>query len=582
MLRRSKIVSSVPGFLLRSSKRTIRTITGQSLSKSLQEANTLFGDDIRIQDKITTITNILPLGKLREFAPSTITLGILQASDIEKGLFVDSLIVDPLSNDNKVAQLVRKFRQKNPNSNVKLIKGNCDEHVSGGIFTSKSPVLDSELRLNQDAKFGDGTSRLLNRETFNNISFVEVNDPSFTQKLDVEGAENLDLSNSQKDAQIKPTDIQIWIYVKSDTSDVDKINDLPYLVLVNRPAADTAVGESLVDELERNNFAVDLKTLEHANKLATESVHNISEYLKLYQKSNINELLYTINRETSGYKPLILLLRNLMRDLHVKKSGDIEIAKQLKEEIVDWTQNAHFELQSKVTPFLENAMLRNLTKLNQLILNSGDLTLVISNLLNGTRAHLKNGLFCNEIECYGSLVESNSKSHYLRGRIDTLFPDKIKSQVENSKIDNLLEGLKDKVANDKLPSLQSRINGILINELFASPFIVFVLSNVGYVYDFITLNTCMALTALTIAVTANTSQKSIIKAVSEFKDWYIDQLRVYIDKMGGLLLEKLDQNINDYELTQERKRTTVEELRSITSEIERIDSQLKVNTDTEK
>ncbi|KGK35008.1 hypothetical protein JL09_g5843, partial [Pichia kudriavzevii] len=195
MLRRSKIVSSVPGFLLRSSKRTIRTITGQSLSKSLQEANTLFGDDIRIQDKITTITNILPLGKLREFAPSTITLGILQASDIEKGLFVDSLIVDPLSNDNKVAQLVRKFRQKNPNSNVKLIKGNCDEHVSGGIFTSKSPVLDSELRLNQDAKFGDGTSRLLNQETFNNISFVEVNDPSFTQKLDVEGAENLDLSN---------------------------------------------------------------------------------------------------------------------------------------------------------------------------------------------------------------------------------------------------------------------------------------------------------------------------------------------------------------------------------------------------
>lgn len=83
-------------------------------------------------------------------------------------------------------------------------------------------------------------------------------------------------------------------------------------------------------------------------------------------------------------------------------------------------------------------------------------------------------------------------------------------------------------------------------------------------------------------MTANTSQKSIIKVVSEFKDWYIDQLRVYIDKMGGLLVEKLDQNINDYELTQERKRTTVEELRSITSEIERIDSQLKVNTDTEK
>lgn len=560
------------------------TSKNKSLAQILDDTSKYFGKEQRIVNKVTSLKKIVPsTSDYVNFEPSTITFGICQANDIKRGLFIDSLIVDPLSNDNSITKLIKKFRDTHPQSNIKVVYGSKNQALGGGIFTSKSPILSGNLRLIQDAKMGDGSSKLLKREIFNNLSFVEVNDTTFSQHVKVEGAENLDFNSEPKDDAISEPDCQIWLYVTSENSNTVKINDYPYFEITNHVEEPSDLGASLMSKLKENTFAIDLQKLLKANTLVSENINNISEYLSLYKKSNINELLFTINRETSGYKPLILLLRSLMKDLTIEESDDLKIAKELKNEITSWAQNSHFELQSKVAPFLEHVLVKDLTKISQLIMNSGDLTLVVSNLLNGTSVKVKNGLFGKEIECYGSLQDSIAQSHYLEGKIDALFPESLNEgdTYNTVKADSILLDLKNKVANDKIPAIQSKINKYLINEIIAAPFTIFVLSNVGYLYDIITLNTAVALTALTVAVTANTTQKKIIKDIVKFKDWYLEQLRLYIDKTTVLLGEKLDKNILQYEETQAMKRETVKNLQTVLVELEAADRLLK-NTDSEK
>jgi hypothetical protein len=560
--------------------------TYKPLIETLDNAITYFGSNPQVLNKINSLKKIVPKNESNylEFQPSTITLGISQSKNIEPGLFVDSLIVDPLSNDNKAAKLIKEFRSANSNSNIKILGGFQDEAIGGGVFISKSPILNSETRLIQDAKLNDGTNKLLNRDLFNNLSFVEVNDKQFNHSIKVEGAESLNFDVLPKDDQIIESDCQIWVYVTSSTEKVEKINDLPYFVLNNNSKEISTIGTSLTENFKKNNFEVDLAKLNHANELVSENINNISEYLRLYQQSNMNELLYTINRETSGYKPLILLLRSLIRDLQFEESDDVEVSKELKQEITDWAQKSHFELQSKVTPFLENVLVKDLTKISQLIINSGDLTLIISNLLNGTRAKVKNGLFNEGVECYGSLQDAIANSYYLEGKIDTLFPEAVTPECEDSienkiTVNKFLYELQDKVASEKLPELQSNINKFLTKEIITVPFTIFALCNIGYLYDFVTLNTCFAITALSIAITANRSQKKIISIISEFKDWYLEQLRVYIEKTTTFLGERLVANISAYDLSQSKKRETVDELKLALLELEKADKKLKCGVD---
>lgn len=551
----------------------------KSLLEILEETKKYFGDsNNQISRKIESLKKITPLEKTIDFTnfePKTISLGIVQSKDLKSGLFVDSLIVDPLSNENKTDDIIKQFRKTNPNSNIKIIYGTKNENIKGGVFKCKSPILNHELRLIQDAKLGDGTGKLLNRDLFNDLAFIEVNDKTFSQHVKVDGADNLDLNTISKDDKIKESDCQLWVYVTSSNGNIEKINDLPYFVIINE-SNESQVGGKLVESLNENNFQVDLNKLYEANNLIGESINNVSKYLKLYQESNMNELLYTINRETSGYKPLILLLRSLLRDLDIHESDDVKIAKELKDEITAWSQNSHFELQSKVTPFLENILVKDFTKISQLIINSGDLTLVISNLLNGTRVKLKTGLFEKEIECYGSLEDSIAKSHYLEGKIDALFPENknnINRPTEN--VDNYLDDLKGEIANVKLPKLQSQINKFLIKEIIAAPFTIFALTNVGYIYDIVTLNTVIAVTALSIAVTANSSQKKVISIISDFKDWYLEELRLYIDNTMSLLGKRLNDNIKAYEISQVKKREIIHDLKSALIELETADEILK-------
>lgn len=559
-------------------KRFNSTKISKSLTQTLNDANKYFGSEPNVSSKIKSIEQIIPKNELsyHEFNPSAITLGIIQSKNIKPGLFIDSLIVDPLSSDNKTAYLIKEYRKLNPQSNLKITKGEKNEMISSSILSSKSPILDNETRLIQNAKLNDGSNKLLNRDLFNNLSFIEVNDKQFNKHIKIEGAEQLHLGINSKDDQIKKSDIQLWMYVTSPNENIEKMNDFPYFILINNSKDNSSIGTSLQESLEENSFEVDLEKLNHANNLITENINNISEYLKLYQQSNMNELLFTINRETSGYKPLILLLRSLIRDLKINEaSNDITISTDLKQEIIDWSQNSHFELQSKVTPFLENVLVKDLTKISQLILNSGDLTLVISNLLNGTRAKVKDGLFSEGVECYGLLQESISKSHYLEGKIDALFPETVGGAKNSKSVAQIIDDLQSQIANEKLPELQNKINKFLINEIIAVPFTIFALCNVGYLYGFIQLNTSMAIIALSIAMSANSSQKKIVKIISKFKDWYLEQLRVYIEKTTLLLGERLNENVTQYNEAQNKKQEIVNELKSILVDLESADNDLK-------
>lgn len=557
-------------------KRFNSTVSGKSLFETLKRAHTLFGEDLKVQKKIDSLNRILPKNSTNDylgFQPSTICLGILQSDDIKPGLFLDSLIADPMSSDKEYTNSIQNYRKKNLGSNIKVEYGERNNSLGGGIFACKTPILNHELRLIQDAKLGDGLGKTLSRDLFNDLSFVEINDRLFRKNIKIEGAANLDFTDRQEDDKISESCCQIFIYVVSRISDVVKLNDLPYFVILNESKKET-VGSLLVEDIEENNFRVDLDKLHEANSLLNESVSNISEYLNLYQKSNINELLFTLNRETSGYKPLILLLRSLVRDLHLKESDDIKIASELKDEITEWAQVSHFELQSKVSPFLEKVLLKELTKISQLVMNSGDLTLVISNLLNGTRIKLKEGIFSDEIECYGSLKDAAANSHYLEGKIDALFSEN-RAQFSEKNVDDFLIQLQDEVTNNKLPELQSQINQFLTKEIIATPFTIFALCNVGFIYDFISLNTAIAVTALSIAVTANISQKKIISIISNFISWYLEKLRLYIDNTVVFLGNRLDSRIANYKSMQEKKLVVINELKVAIVELEKADKKLK-------
>lgn len=548
--------------------------TTRTVAQILDDIPRHFETDLKLLNKIHALKSISPdTNKFTEFTPKTITLGIVQSKDIQRGLFLNTLITDPLSDDNTCVKLLNQHRETRPSTNLKVEHHLTNSHISGGCFSSDSQFLSADFRLIQDAKLGDGSGKLLNRDIFNNLSLIEINDPTFSRTEQTEGAEELILTSNKKDNQITESECQTIVYVKSESSAVDRLNDLPYFEVINTSCETENRGTILKEHLRPNTFQIDLEKLEKGNQLMAESIQNVSEYLKLYQDSNINELLYTINRETSGYKPFILLLRSLIRDLEhsTTEIDNTEILK-LKQEVLDWSQNAHFELQSKVTPFLDDVLVKDLSKFSQLVYNSGDLTLVVSNLLNGTRAKINTGLFKEPIECYGSLEESISGSHYLEGKIDAVIPA---ADSEGSKVDQFLDDLKFQVSNEKIPALQSEINNILIKEIIAAPFTVFTVCNIGYIYDFIALNTAFALTALTAAITANTTQKKFIKMIVEFKDWYLEQLRLYIENTTVSLSQQLKSNIRNLELKNAERAKNLDELRSVLVKVEEADNILK-------
>ncbi|GMF05863.1 unnamed protein product [[Candida] boidinii] len=63
-------------------------------------------------------------------------------------------------------------------------------------------------------------------------------------------------------------------------------------------------------------MVIDFTKVNKANELMNQSTSNSSEYLNLLKKSNIFKFLYLINKETSGYRPSIALMRSVIRDIY--------------------------------------------------------------------------------------------------------------------------------------------------------------------------------------------------------------------------------------------------------------------------
>ncbi|VEU24003.1 DEKNAAC105093, partial [Brettanomyces naardenensis] len=271
-------------------------------------------------------------------------------------------------------------------------------------------------------------------------------------------------------------------------------------------------------------------------------------------------MLYTLGKETSGYRPLILLLTSLLIDLRNSLGtegvdDDIQLT-QLRRQIAEWTQNSHLELQTKVTPYMDEVIMNKFTKLFQVVGNSDQLALTMANYMFNDQLQVKKSLFSSPIRCHGSLVDSNSNLNYLEGKIDGIFP----SDEKNEPLSDPLKGLKKNVTQNMLPSLQGKLNCIFLKESIEIPLPVFCITTWGYIIDYIDLNTGAAIFTFSLALAAYKMSQGIYKEVSKFKDEYLDDLRVTIDKNLVYLNDKLSQNVNKYGSQLKVKTKLIEQL----------------------
>lgn len=586
-----------PRTLLRRS-RWVSTETLTGFTPILEQIEKYYGKTKTINDKLQSLKTILPQST-EIFERKTITLGVVHEKGVSNGLLTNSLISDPFSSTPPTS-MINEFRRKHPGKNVKIIPADfqindSNEYLGGGIFKLKSPFLSSDNRVLYDVNFGDGSSKYLEtlkeRGVFNDISIVEVNDLNYTPIDDVEGVEEISLSKaSEANSLIKSNDPQMWIYVTNNSTNVDLLNDSPYTIVINESASSNMIG-SINDEIKPTDSKVDLKKIEKADELITADMKNISEFIRLHNESNINELLHGLIVSTSGYNIQIHLLKSLIRDIVTVERGqdsntkrlidldDEEIKKKLEVEVKDWSQGAHYDLQSIVDPYLTEVLLHKYSGILQLVINSGDLSMVLSNILLEARDDIKvkRGLiFGKIIEGHGSLKDQLSKGKYLEGKIDGIVPTfEISATKENNdSIDSIERSLNKKLTEGILPQLQGKLNEILITNLTIPPLVTSIVTSIGFIEDMITLNTGCSLTLFAVALGAFRAQSGIGHAMGEAKRQWIEEMRKGVELSNKYLWDKIGMNVSEKSDIDSDREASLNSLRGKLAELEERQTEL--------
>ncbi|ODV86514.1 hypothetical protein CANARDRAFT_187107, partial [[Candida] arabinofermentans NRRL YB-2248] len=431
-----------------------------------------------------------------------------------------------------------------------------------------SPILNKELRIIQNETVGDDNSKkFLNRELFNDIEFVEINNIGPSSKVSkLQNVESITIGDDDTIKQPSDFGCHMYIYVKSKNSEMLEVsNNYPLLNIINEESQD--IGSNFKTSIDSNSTVINLNKFNKANELiSNSSSSNITEYLTLIKESKINSFLFTLNKETSGYKPIILLVESLLQDMKFNlknKSNKNHFEKEsnsLKIQINQWSQLSHFELQSKIIPFLTDILIMKFSKISQILFNVDDFQLVLSKHLFEDELNIQKSTFnFTKVKCHGSLIDSTNKLNYLEGKIDSLLPQDDELQTDNI-ITNPITQLKQLTNDVKLPELEAKINKITLDNLILINLPTFSITTIGYILNYLELNSTMALIALSLAISFNNISKSSYSLLNNFKDWYIENLRLSIDKNTIYLNNKLSENLKKVESNIDKRLKNFENL----------------------
>lgn len=571
------------------------------MSEVFSRIESHYGQNKTINSKLQSLKTIFPTSK-DAFEKKNIVLGIVHSNDVKAGLLTNALISDPFSST-PALPLVNEFRKSHPGKNLKVKsveESESNEYLGNGIFKVKSPFLSAENRVLYDIKLGDGVATKLERfrPLFNDVSLVEINDLEYGPIDQVKNVEEISLSETNRTGEIKPNESQFMIYVTNDSSSVDILNDLPYTIVINNSndPASNGLG-SIRDATQSNDSTVNLRKVEEADDLISMDIRNVSEFIRLHRESNIDELLYGLVMSTSGYNVQIHMLRSLLRDLStIEKNGnpekllnlnDDQIKSKLESELKHWSQNAHYNLQSTIEPYLDEVLLGKFSGILQLVVNSGDLSVVLSNILLEAEDDIKvkRGLiFGKVIDGHGSLKDQFGKAKYIAGRIDAIVPvvDSPKTEVSEHDSDESIAGIEKsvnkKLTNDILPKLQSKLNDILVQNLTLPPLVTCGVTTIGFLQDIISLNMGVSLTLFTVVLGAFKSQSAIMKAMKEAKSQWMSELKGAIERSNKYLWNKIGKNVAEKSSIDVERRKALEDLRLTLADITKINKELMENT----
>ncbi|KAG7840050.1 hypothetical protein KL942_002849 [Ogataea angusta] len=501
------------------------SIDQQTLPDLLDKTRAIFPTNKTIRQKAR---QLLELTRETDGYTTPVRIGIVQSPGIEPGLLTDVLVCDPLDSDQAWFTRLRQ-RQSEKRAN---------QWVRFGENGVKSPFLSRELRVIQSATLGDGSTRNeLHREEFRDIELLEINDP---QSLHTDSGVSETTAAVQSSS---PKECHLYIYVKTRPGEPLEINNYPSLSVLNTQVQETGGSFQLQTQ---GNIAVDLEKARLANELLMESPNNVSRYLELVKKSNISALLFTLSRETSANRPTALLLQSLLSDIdqQLKFEEKPDLVKEvdaLKKEIEAWAQMSHFELQSKIAPYLQDVLIQRFSKITQIVPNIDEFDLVLSKYLFDDETYVQKSMFnFTPVKCHGSLLDSTAKLNYLEGKIDLLLP----ANAEPSQpLAHPVAVLKHRVLNKDLPDLRQKISRIVLHNLATINLPAFAVCTVGHVIDYISMDTAVAVVVLSFAISSNSISKAVFRRLDAFRNAYTESLRTSIDRSLEHLRSRLNRNL---------------------------------------
>ncbi|GMF97964.1 hypothetical protein B5S33_g2526 [[Candida] boidinii] len=581
------------------------------------------------------------------FIPSTIRIGIISSPTVTRGNMLDAIINDPLEIDQSGFQLLKENRLKSNRTNIiKYLTTPVFQPADPDtdVYWLPSPILNKDTRVIQHKDVGinsqDTQSFGLNKDFFNDIEFIEIYDKN-NSKI-IESSNNEDLQNKNQDVEeiiMNPLiqkdkilkNCHLYIFVKSSIGEKLPIEyqDWPVLEIVDHEL-------DLAFDSEQTPMVIDFAKVNEANELLNQSTSNSSEYLNLLKKSNIFKFLYLINRETSGYRPSIALMRSVIRDIYkqietenvetkTNNSNDIndtdynvsltELSsserlqqleskgKELNEEINKWAQSSHYELQSRVMPFFDKVFVYKYSKLHELFLRLDDLDLVMaSNIFapEGVKSN-KNSIFStffkfskdkdgkfdkrfksvNEDFYYGSLRDSIAQLNYLEGKIDTATENLTLTKINNNQANELIDlespmkKVEEKTINIKLPELLESIQTSMFNNLAKISLPTFMVTSSFFILGYMELNTSIAILIFSIVLALNNISKESIKQVYGFRTWYLNQVRMSIDESKNLLKGKVNSKLGVTKTIINDDFKVIDELAKDLQNLEKIENNLE-------
>ncbi|GME92533.1 unnamed protein product [[Candida] boidinii] len=385
-------------------------------------------------------------------------------------------------------------------------------------------------------------------------------------------------------------------------------------------------------------MVIDFTKVNKANELMNQSTSNSSEYLNLLKKSNIFKFLYLINKETSGYRPSIALMRSVIRDIYKQietenvenkravNNNDIndtdynisltELSsserlqqleskgKELNEQINKWAQSSHYELQSRIMPFFDKVFISKYGKLHELFLKLDDLDLIMSSNIfapEGIKSNKnsilntflkfsnkndkidKNFKSINEDLYYGSLRDSIAQLNYLEGKIDTATENLTLTKINNNSnqeielidLESPMKKVEEKTINIKLPELSENIQNSMFNNFLKISLPTFMVSSSFFILGYMELNTSIAFLIFSIVLALNNISKESIKQIYDFRTWYLNQVRISIDESKSLLKDKVNSKLDLTKIIINDDFKVIDELAKDLKNLEKIENNLE-------